>query len=76
MEPCLAVEGATTGEVFDVYSELRLGPALRPGEVIMDNLSSHKGGRVRELTEERSCELSTYHPLPATLLARPQPNLG
>jgi hypothetical protein len=46
-----AVEGATTGEVFEAYSELILGPALRPGEVVMDNLSSHKGGRVRELIE-------------------------
>jgi transposase len=25
--------------------------------VVMDNLSAHKGGRVRELIEERSCEL-------------------
>ena len=30
----------------------------RPGQVVvMDNLSSHKGGRVRELVEERGCEL-------------------
>jgi transposase len=81
MEPCLAVGGATTGEVFDVYSELRLGPALRPGEVIMDNLSSHKGGRVRELTEERSCELSTttlylppYSPDLNPISGRPSPS--
>jgi hypothetical protein len=47
----LAVEGATTGIVFEVYSELISGPALRPGEVVMDNLSSHKDGRVRELIE-------------------------
>jgi transposase len=53
----LAVEGATTGEVFEAYCELRLGPALRPGEVVMDNLSSHRGGRVRELIEERGCEV-------------------
>ena len=45
------MEGATTGEVFEVYSELIPGPALRPGEVVMDNLSSHKGGKVRELIE-------------------------
>jgi transposase len=25
--------------------------------VVMDNLSAHKGGRVRELVEERGCEL-------------------
>ena len=44
------MEGATTGgEVFEAYSELIPGPALRSGEVVMDNVSSHKGGRVREL---------------------------
>ena len=48
---CLAVDGGATGEVFEAYSELIPGPELRPGEVVMDNLSSHKGGRVRELIE-------------------------
>jgi transposase len=58
MGPCLLVEGATTSEVFETYSERMLGPALRPGQiVVMDNLSSHKGERVRELIEERGCEL-------------------
>jgi hypothetical protein len=71
-QPCLAVEGATTGEVFEAYCELRLGSALRPGEVVMDNLSSHRGGRVRELIEERGCEPSTCHPT----LAGPQPDRG
>jgi hypothetical protein len=33
-------------------------PSLRPGRVVvMDKLSSHKGGRVRELIEARDCEL-------------------
>jgi transposase len=35
-----------------------LAPSLRPGQVvILDNLSSHKGDRVRELIEERGCSL-------------------
>jgi transposase len=56
--PCLMVEGATTREVFETYIEQMLGPALRPGQmVVMDNLSSHKSERVRELIEERGCEL-------------------
>ena len=60
---CLAVDGgATTGEVFEAYSELIPGPELRPGEVVMDNLSSHRGVRVRQLIEERGCEPSTCHP--------------
>jgi transposase len=58
MGPCLAVEGSTTREVFEVYLEHLLAPALRPGQVVvMDNLSAHKGGRVRKLVEERGCEL-------------------
>jgi hypothetical protein len=43
MGPCLAVEGATTREVFEAYLEHVLAPSLRPGEVVvMDNLSAHK----------------------------------
>jgi hypothetical protein len=60
---CLAVEGPTTREVFEAYLERVLAPSLRPGQVIvMDNLSSHKGSRVRELIEERGCELMYLPP--------------
>jgi transposase len=56
--PCLTVEGATTKEVFESYIEQVLAPTLRDGQVVvMDNLSSHKGERVKELIEERGCEL-------------------
>jgi transposase len=35
-----------------------LAPTLRCGQiVVVDNLSAHKGGRARELIEERGCEL-------------------
>ena len=58
MGPCLAVEGATTRAVFEAYVEQVLAPSLRPGQVvIVDNLSSHKGDRVRELIEGRGCSL-------------------
>jgi transposase len=58
MGPSLAVEGATTREVFEAYLEGVLTPTLSPGQVVvMDNLSAHKGGRVREIIEERGCEL-------------------
>src|SRR5215213_4217939 len=58
MGPCLAVEGPTTKEVFEVYLERVLSPSLESGRiVVMDNLSSHKGPRVRELIEGRGCEL-------------------
>ena len=56
--PCLAVEGSTTREVFEAYLERALAPNLRPGQVVvMDNLSAHKGGRVREIVEGAGCEL-------------------
>jgi transposase len=58
MGPSLAVEGATNSQVFETYVEQVLGPTLRRGRVVvMDNLSAHKGERVRELIEQRGCEL-------------------
>jgi len=56
--PCLAVEGPTTRDVFEAYLERVLAPTLRPGRVVVvDNLSAHKGGRVKEIVEGRGCEL-------------------
>jgi len=58
MGPSIAVEGATTGAVFEAYVKEALVPSLRPGQVvIMDNLSAHKGERIRKLIEGRECEL-------------------
>ena len=58
MGPSMAVEGATTRAVFEAYVEQALAPSLRGGQVVvMDNLSAHKGARVRELVERAGCEL-------------------
>ena len=58
MGPSMAVEGATTRAVFEAYVGEVLAPSLSPGPiVVMDNLSAHKGGRVRELIEACGCEL-------------------
>jgi transposase len=58
MGPSLAVEGPTTRGVFETYLEEVLAPTLSEGQVVvMDNLSAHKGGRVREIIEGRGCEL-------------------
>lgn len=66
MGPSLAVEGGTTKAVFEAYVSRVLAPLLSPGQVVvMDNLSAHKGDRVRELVEERGCEvlfLPSYSP--------------
>ena len=58
MGPSMAVEGATTARVFETYVEQLLAPALKPGQVVvMDNLGAHRPKRVRELIEQRGCEL-------------------
>jgi len=63
MGPSLAVEGSTTRAVFETYVEKVLAPELLAGQiVVMDNLSSHKGLRVRELIESRGCELMYLPP--------------
>jgi transposase len=57
--PSLAVEVATTAAVFEAYVERVLAPTLRKGQVVvMDDLSAHKGERVRELIEGWGCELA------------------
>ena len=69
MGPSVAVEGTTDREVFEAYVEEVLVPSLRREQiVVMDNLSAHKGERVRELVESTGCELL----LSAALLARPE----
>ena len=58
MGECLVVEGATTKVLFEAYVERVLAPSLRRGQVVvMDNLSAHKGERVRELIEAKDCKL-------------------
>ena len=56
--PCLAVEDSTTREIFEAYLEHVLAPTLEGGQVVVvDNLSAHKGGRVKEIVESAGCEL-------------------
>lgn len=66
MGETLALEGSTNQEVFEAYVEYALAPTLEAGQVVvMDNLSAHKPARVREVIEERGCELvylPTYSP--------------
>ncbi len=58
MGPSMAIEGFTTKEVFEAYIEHFLAPTLREGQVVvMDNLSAHKGQRIRKLIEDRGCEV-------------------
>lgn len=57
------LDGPINREAFEAYVEQVLLPELRSGDiVIMDNLSSHKGPRVRELIEAAGAELNYLPP--------------
>jgi transposase len=66
MRCSITVDGAVNRDVFEAFVEQVLAPALLPGDtVVMDNLSSHKGMRVRELIESvgaRVLYLPPYSP--------------
>lgn len=52
------LSGPINRVAFETYVEKVLVPELRPGDiVIMDNLSSHKGPRVRSMIETAGAEL-------------------
>ena len=49
---CMAVDGATSSEVWREYVRQVLCPTLRSGDVvIVDNLSAHKDGQSQRLIE-------------------------
>ena len=62
----LILDGSANTELFEIYIEQILAPSLSPGQmVIMDNLSIHKGNKVRQLIEARGCQvlfLPAYSP--------------
>lgn len=52
------MDGAVNADVFESFLEQVLLPTLRPGDmVIIDNLSSHKRQRTRELIESAGAML-------------------
>ena len=49
---CMAIDGATSGEVFREYVRQVLVPTLRPGDIaVLDNLSAHKDREAIQLIE-------------------------
>jgi transposase len=62
----MVLEGAADRLAFEVFIEKYLLPTLEPGQVlVLDNLSIHKGQKVRRLVEEAGCQLvflPTYSP--------------
>jgi transposase len=54
----MLIEGAANAQIFELYIERILAPSLRKGQtVVMDNLSIHKGQKVRQLIEAQGCQL-------------------
>ncbi len=63
MQCSAVVDGAVNGDVFEAFVEQVLVPQLKPGDiVVMDNLSSHKRSRIRELIESRHAALKYLPP--------------
>ncbi len=62
----MIIEGAANAVAFEAYLQQILVPSLRVGQiVVMDNLSVHKGARIRQLIEEKGCQvlfLPAYSP--------------
>ena len=58
MGPSMSIEGSSDTESFGLYMRNVLAPRLKSGQIVlMDNLSVHRSKWVRELIEERGCEL-------------------
>lgn len=58
MGASMIIEGAANGAAFEAYVEHILAPSLQKGQiVVMDNLRVHKSARVRQLIEEKGCQL-------------------
>jgi len=52
------LDGPINRSAFETYVERVLAPELRPGDiVVMDNLSSHKGPKMREMVEAAGASL-------------------
>jgi transposase len=57
------LDGPINRDAFETYVAKALIPELRPGDiVVMDNLSSHKGPRVRRMIEAAGAELRYLPP--------------
>jgi transposase len=54
----MILEGAVDTLAFVTYVEQVLAPSLKPGQVVvLDNLSVHKGERVRQAIEAKGCQV-------------------
>jgi transposase len=58
MGPSMSIQGSSDTASFGIYMKEILAPRLVAGQiVVMDNLSVHTSGWVREIIEEKGCQL-------------------
>jgi transposase len=58
MGASMSIEGSSDTESFGLYMRNILAPRLKAGQIVlMDNLSVHRSKWVRELIEEKGCQL-------------------
>jgi transposase len=58
MGPSMSIQGSSDTQSFGLYMRNVLAPRLRSGQIVlMDNLSVHKAAWVRELIEQKGCQL-------------------
>jgi transposase len=58
MGPSMSIEGPSDTDSFGIYMREILAPTLEAGQIVlMDDLSVHKSKWVRELIEQRGCQL-------------------
>jgi transposase len=58
----MVVDGAMTGDLFVACVERVLVPALRPGDVVVDNLACHKQAGVARVIEGAGCTVRYLPP--------------
>ena len=54
------MKGAISKRAFELYVEHFLAPGLKKGQMVVDDLQTHKGEKVHELFEVR--KFSSCHP--------------
>jgi transposase len=57
LQAVMTVAGATDADVFRTYVKRVLGPTLRPGDLVMDNLRAHKAVGVQQALARRGARL-------------------
>ena len=60
---CMAVDSATSADVFRAYVEQVLAPTLQPGDiVVLDNLSAHKDKAALRIIEQAGARVKFLPP--------------